>query len=1195
MYFKQLEIIGFKSFAERTIIHLEPGITVIVGPNGSGKSNILDAVKWVLGEQRTRELRGSSMQDVIFNGSETRPSTGMAEVSVTFDNADSVLPVDFAEVQVTRRLFRSGESEYLINRTPCRLRDIQDIFLDTGIGVNAYSLIGQGKMDMILSQKPEDRRFIFEEAAGILKYKTRKRLALKRLESAEQNLLRLADIVSEVERQMRSLKRQVHAVMRYRELSEQLRQLEIRSAWLRFRSLVNNLESGRKQLVEAQNAFEQLSSEVSTLEARHEQLGLSKLELDRDLLQARERVHEIVTSMDSVENKISLLKQRIVFCDEQKQRLAEERSGLANRLEILKNQLEEATRVRETIGKEYDLARQAVLEKTHEQDSFLENLRVAETELETVRTKSLEHVNSRARIQAEHESTENRLKEIRSQLADLSEAQALLETRLQELNHAHEKLDEELSRKSSSLSEVNGSLEEKRREEHACIEQLREKRLQIQAIREQKSSLTARLNSLRELRASYEGFAVGVRAVMRAKAEKYEGMGGVIGPAGDLITTEKEYERAIEAGLGGNINNVIVSNAETAKHAVDFLKKHNAGRVTFLPLDIIRSSETEAFPLLMNREGVIAWALDVVRYSPELHPAVEYLLYNLLLVKDLDIALAIARAETRFPRLVTLDGELVTPAGAVTGGRVKHEGRGVLGRASEISQLEKDLQRVEAQLQRGELEEQTLVSKRNECLAEHQRLSEEQKALERAISELRPELARVIAEVDSLKQNLLENTRLKNTLVEQEQMLVEKNTVLAQRIGLFETDAESYEKQLTLVQENIHSIRRAVEECAATLSNLRVTEAGLAHRLDELNREIERYQREITELDQDDEKRRQTLGNLDEQKRNLENEISEQTETLVALEKVKEQAQEQVRVFENRRQELLDETDNLDRTLKDCRERLREVQQQFHQLELSVRSDEDRLQFVNERISSEYGIALGTLQEESVGTDEYDDETRDRMVSEICQRLQRMGDVNLTAIEEYEALEQRHSFLVSQCDDLRQAKETLLGVIARSDRRIREMFMQTFEKVAIYFNEYFRRLFNGGQARLYLLDEDDPLESGIEIEARPPGKKPTSISLLSGGESALTAIALLFSILKAKPTPFCILDEVDAPLDEANIGRFLDIIEEFTENTQFLIITHTKQTMARADVLYGVTMQERGVSQILSARLEEPETAGSAA
>ena len=1195
MYFKQIEITGFKSFADRTVIRLEPGITVIVGPNGSGKSNILDAMRWVLGEQRTRELRGSTMQDVIFNGSENRPPLGMAEVSVLFDNSDSMLPVDFAEVQVSRRLYRSGESEYLMNRAPCRLRDIQDVFMDTGIGVNAYSLIGQGKMDLILSQKPEDRRFIFEEAAGILKYKNRKRIAMKRLESAEQNLLRITDIVAEVERQMRSLKRQVHAAVRYRELNEQLRQLELRSAWLKYAGLKVSLSESRSRLEQAQNRFEEASAKITSLEAEHEEADLARLDTDRALLARREEVHAIVSDMGRIESRIALLKQQATFCVEQQIRAHDEEKALVERTERISRQQSVTQQAIEAILSELAECRAIVEARAEHHSRLSQAVLDAETRLEHIRARSVENAGAHARTQTELEALAVRIREIEDQNQTLRNRRVEEAARYDDVAARLERLRSADGEKQAILTSMEDRCRGIRTEEEAISGRLQDLHAQRQILRERKSSLEARLSSLRELRDTYEGYAAGVRAVMRAKAEGLAGMAGVVGPAGDLLSTESRFERAIEAALGGNINNVIVETADVAQTAIEFLKNHAAGRVTFLPLDIIQGGDRNNRAASVRAAGVIGPALDCVKYDPQIKTAVQYLLEGVTLVEDLETALAMARSGKHHPRLVTIEGEVVTSSGAVTGGRVKHEGRGLLGRGAEISQLDEQVRALDAECTALAEQEKELAQERARLLQELQRTAEDQNAISAELGELRMQLVRHSAELEALRDALAQMEAQRDDLMRQKEQLDAQSRGLLTRAHSCASEGEVFQREFTAAQETLARARNALAVCAGELGDLRVREAGLAHRLEELERERERQDTERKEVFEEIERRRRSLAEHEQRRKEAEESIQRELEAMSGLAAQKEEAQRKVQETENRRQQLLDETEALDKHLRELRDRLREAQTEVHQLELSLRSDEEKLNFAQERTLTEYGVALHALSAEEVGSDEYDESTRDRVIGELRQRLQRMGDVNLMAIEEYEALEKRHAFLAGQCEDLRQAREMLLGVIARSDKRIRELFMDTFEKVAGLFHEYFRRLFNGGQARLYLLNEDDPLESGIEIEARPPGKKPTSISQLSGGESALTAIALLYSILRAKPVPFCILDEVDAPLDDANIGRFLEILEEFAEQTQFLVITHNKQTMARADIMYGVTMQERGVSQIISARFEEPRRTESAA
>lgn len=1189
MHFKQIEMTGFKSFADRTAVNLGPGITGVVGPNGCGKSNILDAIRWVLGEQSAKALRGSHMQDVIFNGNDHRPATGMAEVTMTFDNADGRLPVDFAEVQVSRRIYRSGESEYLLNKAPCRLRDIQELFMDTGIGTNAYSLIGQGKIDLVLSSKPEDRRFLFEEAAGIIRYKSRKKVAMRKLESAEQNLLRLNDIINEVQRQIRSLKRQVNAAIRHRELTATLRELEIRNAWLQFNELSGQISDLKERFAEAQNVFEKHSAETSRLEARAEELNLKRIELERTLMARRDGEYQVDSEMERLENQIALLQKEIDFSrQQQEQALREHEEYLQRAASVseshgqtelrhgdLRTQLEEMRAALEAKQEMYAAAAQAAAE--------------ADRRLEAMRAHALETLNSRNRSQTELETIGVGLSSLDTRLEGIYGRHSEHTVRHGEVSAQLEAARQQAAEKQHALTctvEQRQAAQAKRNELSQRIQALNG---EWQTLREQKSSQEARLNSLRELRDSYEGFAVGVRAVMMAKQQRIQGMEGIIGPVGDLLSTEREYEQAIEAALGGNINNVVVEEADAAKAAITFLKEHQAGRVTFLPLDTIRSSSHDDSDIVDGLPGVIGRAIDYVECEPHILPAVEYLLYNTMIVETIDDAVRIARREKRYPRLVTLEGEVVSQAGAVTGGRTKHESRGLLGRSAEIEELERALAKSNGEIKR-------LGDEAQRVTAEIQQAGQDIKSLEDAEGVCRAELkdaevviARVANELDNLTRALEHLAQERDTLLKEREDLDVRRASAQEKVSSMASDDETLQRQIAEAQEEAAKTRQALSQCGDELADLRVQVASLSQSLDEAERNRQREQREHEDAQREAKRRVELAAQFKEREKELESLIADNFERAKGLSETKEEAHAKVLESQQAQHAVVEESEKIGNTLKTLRTKTATAQKEVHTYELDLSHKEDQVAFFQERIATEYGLALGSLSEQEVGSDDYDERERQKLIDEHRKSLQRLGPVNLMAIEEYEALEKRNEFLVSQEEDLRTARETLLSVIDRIDKTIVDMFMETFRTIGEQFKDYFRRLFNGGQARVYLLDEDDPLESGIEIEARPPGKKPQTISLLSGGEQAMTAIALLFSIFKTKPSPFCVLDEVDAPLDDANIGRFLTMVEEFATESQFIIITHSKQTMAKADALFGVTQQEKGVSQLVSVRFEEVE------
>jgi chromosome segregation protein len=1189
MYFKKISMHGFKSFADPTEVKFDLGITAIVGPNGCGKSNILDALRWALGEQSAKTLRGTHMQDVIFNGSGGRAPTGLAEVSLTFDNADGQLPVDFSEVEVTRRVYRSGESEYLMNKAACRLRDVQELFMDTGIGTSAYSLIGQGKIDLILSTKPEDRRYLLEEAAGIIKYKTRKRVAMRKLESADQNMLRLNDIIAEVDRQMRSLKRQVNAAIRHREYTAELRTLEIRNAWLQFNELSGHVTDLQDRLKSATDQFQEMTTKTSRHEAELEKVNLKRIEMDRTLSERREKEHATATEMERLESKIALLNKEIEFARTRRKEALEAREEILQQTTTMQDEAGVADEQSTALTSEVEACTAALAQRQVEHEQALQRLTEAEALVEQLRGMTLESVNTRNRAQTELETMAVNIANIQSQLTLLDEERSALEARMEEARIRCQEAQAEEDKRKKQFAKITEKTETAKKESGKINTEKAALNNDWQRLREQKSSSEARLKSLVELRDSYEGFAVGVRAVMMAKQKEFPGFDGVIGPVGDLISTEKQFEYAVEAALGGNINNVIVEQADAAKVAIAFLKEHRAGRVTFLPLDTIRAARHEDNDTLSKQAGVIGQAIDYVQCEAYLMPAVQYLLYNTVIVETIDDAIRIAREEKRFPRLVTLDGEVVTPAGAVTGGRTQHESHGLLGRSSEIEDLEKNVSTFEKNISKAVARMQTLTAQAQKIAESLVALEQESNTARQSIAEIGIVSARHSAEVDNLHGSLEAVSKRYEILQTQGAAIEDKLTSAQSRIGGMADDDETLQRKLQDASDAAAKEREATAALSAQVSDLRVKQAESMHALEELRRGLERAGRARSDMMEQAEKQQQLAVEMEARATAFEEQVKEAVHQSHELSTLHAATHKTVLEAQKEQHYNIESIEQLTKLLKDSREKCAVAQREVHRLELDCSQKEDRIQFFQERIASEYGLALASLSEEEVGVDEHDETEREALIQQLRDSLQKLGNVNLAAIEEYDELEKRATFLKAQNDDLVKARDTLLNVVKRIDATTQDMFMQTFDQISENFKNYFRRLFNGGQARLFLLDENNPLECGIEIEARPPGKKPQSISLLSGGEQAMTAIALLFSIFAAKPSPFCVLDEVDAPLDDANIGRFLLMVDEFTEKSQFIMITHSKQTMAHAAVIYGVTQQEAGISQLVSVRLEEAE------
>ncbi|HDP34970.1 MAG TPA: chromosome segregation protein SMC, partial [Candidatus Hydrogenedentes bacterium] len=1128
-------------------------------------------------------------QDVIFNGSSGRPPTGMAEVSLLFDNTDGQLPVDFSEVEITRRVFRSGESEYLMNKAACRLRDVQELFMDTGIGTNAYSLIGQGKIDLILSTKPEDRRYLLEEAAGIIKYKSRKRVAMRKLESAEQNMMRLNDIIGEVDRQMRSLKRQVNAAIRHREYSRELRLLEIRNAWLQYNELTGQVSDLQERLKNAVDQYQELTTKTSRQEAELETINLKRMEIEKTLSERREKEHDIATEMEKIEGKIALLNKEIEFANTRREEALQTREEMVRQAETMEGEAGAADKQSAVLAAEVEACTASLASRQAEQEQAAQRLAEAEAFVEQLRGMTLESVNTWNRAQTEAETITVNIANLQAQLAAAAEERASLEERLRA---AQERVDATRilqAEQHKRLGAIADKREAAKQESDRITAENASFNREWQELRERKSSEEARLNSLIELRDSYEGFAVGVRAVMLAKQKELPGFDGIIGPVGDLISTEKRFEYAIEAALGGNINNVICEQADAAKAAIAFLKEHRAGRVTFLPLDTIRAARHDDDSALSGQSGVVGQAIEYVQCDSHLLPAVQYLLYNTLIVETIDDAIRIARIEKRFPRLVTLDGEVVTSAGAVTGGRTQHESHGLLGRTAEIEDLEKSVTHTAQRITKTTTRMKSLAEKSEKITAILRELDQEADSIRQGIAEIGVTTARHTAEMDNLRSSLASLQERSNALEIQREGLETQLADAQSRIGNMADDDESLQRKLREATEASASARETLATLNAQVSDLRVKQAESVHALEELRRSLERTGRARNDMLEQAEKQQQIAVEMAARAAAFEKQVKDAIRQSHELSKTHGETHKTVLEANKEQQFIIESIEQLTKLLKESREKRDLAQKEVHKLELDCSQKESRIQNYQERISDEYGLSLASLTEAEVGMDEHDEEEREKLIHHYRDALQKLGNVNLGAIEEYESLEKRSLFLKTQNDDLVKARDTLLHVVKRIDTTTQDMFLQTFTEISENFKNYFRRLFNGGQARLFLMDESNPLECGIEIEARPPGKKPQTISLLSGGEQAMTAIALLFSIFAAKPSPFCVLDEVDAPLDDANIGRFLAVVDEFTEKSQFIMITHNKQTMAHAGALFGVTQQEAGVSQLVSVRLEEAE------
>ncbi len=1194
MYFKRLEVFGFKSFPEKTGLVFEPGITAIVGPNGCGKTNVADAIRWVLGEQSALALRGARMEDVIFNGSAERKPLGIAEVSLTLSNPENFLPLEYSEVTITRRVFRSGESEYFINRVSCRLRDINELFMDTGIGTNAYSLIGQGKVDLILSSKPNDRRYLFEEAAGITKYKERKKTALRKLEATEQNLLRVSDIVGEVKRQIGSLKRQVRKAERYQETFEKLKELEMKSAlreWSRLRGEEEVASDGSKRVKDER---EKIAARISEGDSCSEELRVKLLDLEKILMGRQEESKELTVRINQTESQILLLRERREGLSRDRNRAGSELKELEERLSQLEKEVKASEAGLANLSRESEERKEQIKEREKTLKDISRSMEAEEKESGESKTAVVEIVSREAKVRNELAGLKVGLENLsaRKRRLKMEEEQGNMEKGRVEVKA--QELAEILEKKNTLLEGIEKERERFRNQLSTFNSQLSIVKDKLNSQRDELVASSSRLDFLGDLKRRYEGYQSGVKAILRNR----ENFPGICGTVADLIDFPAELEMALGAVLGEDIQSIVIKTARSAEESIIYLREERKGRATFLPLDALRGPENPDLEGIIARNGVLGLAFNLVKFDSGYREVFSSLLGKTIVVEDLEKAKEIeqslkekslgqARNSSLALDLVTLKGELISHRGAVSGGS-KVEGEELLRRDREIKELGEKVEGSRKAISEMETEEKLKlektgnISRELELLGEKQRRQELEKAglendyssveeeklrREREISLLQGELREVEDDERMAKKEREDLNKVLEELAERNEAVQERMASLQQSIEEKKSSKEKIARELTQGQVELASWEEKERSEKNHLSRLRESykEYGQVrkNRLDE----IEKAGRRSGEIDEEEAEKEKSLKGLFEERDSLE---------------------ERLRRDEDDRQKLLSAVNGLEKELKEKRNRLEEIQDKVHRLDLHNAQLGMKMNGIKERLASEYQVSIDELfQEREV--EEIDEESASREITELKAKLETMGPVNLVAIDENKELEERYNFLSEQQEDLIQAKESLQKVITKINRTTRSLFMETFEQVRKHFNELFRTLFGGGKADLFLIDESDILESGIDIIAQPPGKKLQSISLLSGGERALTAISLLFALFRVKPSPFCLLDEIDAPLDESNITRFTRLLQEFTPQSQFIIITHNKRTISMADVMYGVTMEESGVSKLVSVRFREGE------
>jgi len=1190
MLLKTLEMIGFKSFSDKTTVTFQTGVTAVVGPNGCGKSNISDAIRWVLGEQSAKHLRGDKMEDVIFNGSESRKPLGMAEVTIKLTNVPGSLSSEFGqytELEITRRLYRSGESEYLINRIPCRLKDIRDLMMDAGVGAKLHAIIEQDRVKKIVDSKPEDRRFLFEEVAGVMKYKARRQEALSKLESTQQNLLRVNDIITEVKRQLNSLERQAKKAERYQKIRAEMKDLDFRFASVEYSNLGLEWTVATEEFKKAEDELTEYHAGLGRIEAAIEESRTDALSAEHELTALQHRIHETGTALSRAEHKVELSRSQIASFNEQRGRDLADREYLtqeATRTTGQKALHEEESRV---LAASINEKNAVLTQKNSAIEVLAQELKEQELALEETRAEIFNAINESASEKTKIANLQSRLAQLDEQDdRGLKEKQELL-LKLQELTTLLAEKERELT---ALTDRRNAALEERARVAAQLEQALAAKKKLEAELGTAKNRLAgqgSRLRSLLELEQRHEGYQKGVQTVMSARSEAggNDRLGAIHGLVADMIETEPRYETAIEAVLGDRLQYVVVDSQNDSLKAIDYLKSQGGGRSTFIPRT---PREIKSEPFVKNgHAGVIGSALTIVRTKESYSNVAQYLLGDVVVVDTMDTALYLWHKNGMHKTIVTLAGEILDPWGAVTGGTVEADGTGMLAKRREIKDLEHEV---------GELE--TLAT----------RLQNELSSLELAIDSDKKSEGELSQMVHRMELELVNKGKDCSSVRDEISRAQERTRTLDTEA----TGRSSQRMELSSgVEKSLDTLRGLEAGHTSAQASIEMLQVDLSRKKDAL--ELSRA--EITELRMDvaslQEKQTASTGNLaalvrteaelSERLAKRENEITAITAKLAELEASIAEAEEEIKthinVLEEEKRVLVSRQEGHAVKMQALQADEEQARQLRHDIEAAqkrlsaneVRRTELRMKIehLKDRIWGAYHTELETMVRE-LGQFELNIEEAKPKLDELRQKIDQMGPINVEALQEFTELKDRHDIMSAQQSDINESIDNLKSTIAKLDVETKELFSEAFTAIHAKFKEVFAMLFEGGRAELVLLDEANILESGIEIIAQPRGKRLQSILSLSGGEKALTAIALLFAAFLVKPSPFCLLDEADAPLDEANVWRFTRLIREMSGHSQFIVITHKKPTMEMADSLYGITMEEPGCSKVVSVQLREP-------
>ncbi len=1182
MYLKRLELQGFKSFADRTILEFMPGITTVIGPNGSGKSNISDAIRWVLGEQSMKSLRGTKSLDIIFAGTQNRKSLGFAEASLVFDNSDGALPIEYTEVTVTRKIYRSGETGYFINKTPCRLKDVLELFMDTGIGKDGYSIIGQGKIDEILSNKSEDRRHIFEEAAGIVKYRVRKAESEKKLEHTKVNLLRINDILSEIETNIDPLKIQSEKAKKYLNLREELKNIEIGL-------FLYNIEKYKIDLENIVKDEEIYKTQCNDEEGRLERIKNLKEELKSEVEEITNKIEEISNlgfesqkEIEMLNSDINVSNTRISNNKENSKRFEEEITELNTRIAELQEEREQKELKKENLKTNKEKFTKELQEKEEELAKITKKLSSKEIEIEGYKKKVEENTDRRYELQSNiseqdinYQNYERRQNQIKNELS--SNISELDGTRLKkdEISKEFYEIDSKRNKILTELKEINSSKEE-------ADKKIKSFENSINLYSSEMRIKESKLKFLIETEKEKEGYIKSVKSLLK-DCENIKELGkGMNGVLANVIEVPEEYQTAIEMCLGASLQNIVTETEEDAKRLVEHLRKNNLGRASFLPITSVKGKKIEK--IKGNEKGVIGIASDLIKYSKKYEQIVLNLLGRTVIVDNMETAIKVSKQNSYSFRIITLDGDVINPSGAITGGSVAKKTVNILGRGKEIEKLEKEIAKLKEKIENLEKEKAEYESSIEDILENAEALEKELQEIEITYATGKQKIIAIDENISRIEMRLNKLKEEQSKLEEQKNQSTENKKNIENEIKGISEENEKLSKIITEFAELNKDNQKYIDDLNFDITNLKISVSSFDESESSIQEIQERIDTELENTSKSIENKKLQIEQIKQDNFNLEKSIQEIKEK---INNIKETVQQSGSKIEEMKKERIEKNQKLSLQEEEITSKFKVIEDLKAQIvKIEVRKtklEEDINEIIN-KMWEEYELTPNNVVDYKKPDNV---QLTQKKVKGLRNEIRELGSVNVDSIEEYKTLKERYDFMCEQRVDLENTMSKLRKVISDMTGIMKQQFKEQFALINKNFSEVFKELFGGGNASLKLEDEENILECGIEITVQPPGKKLQNMMLLSGGEKAFTAIALLFAILKINPAPFCVLDEIEAALDDVNVYRYAEYLKKFAKDTQFLVITHRKGTMEAADTVYGVTMEESGISKLLSMKLRE--------